>query len=283
MKNLILKTGIKIPKLGITTYKIGEDPSLLFKEVDALRYALEGGIKLIDTAEMYTKGKAELIVGKAIENFNRKELFLVSKICPFNCKKEKIYYSIENTLKRLKTDYLDLYLIGWAGPISFQEAVNCLEELRNKRLIKHWGVSNFDLFNMKKLHHTLDGDHCVVNQVLYHLGSRGTEFELQGFLKEKGIRMMAYCPMAMGGMLNTDLINNIRLNQIACKYNISIQGLLLAFVLSRDNIIPIPKSTDKKHIDEIIRIGRMILDRKDLRILDNIFPPPSSRQFLDIV
>ncbi len=283
MKSLVLKTGIKIPKLGITTYKIGENPDLLSREINALEYAVAGGIRLIDTSEMYGKGMAESIVGKAIEKFNRKELFLVSKIYPFNCTKEKIYYSIENTLKRLKTDYLDLYLIQWAGPISFQESVNCLEELRKKRYIKHWGVSNFDLFNMEKLLHVIDGDHCVVNQVLYHLGSRGTEFELQGFMKKKGIKIMAYCPMAMGGILNTKLIHNSKLQKIACKYNISIQGLLLAFVLSRENIIPIPKSTDKKHIDEILKIGRMVLERSDLKILDKIFPPPSCRQFLDIV
>ena len=171
--------------LGQGTWHMGEEPAKRQAEIEALNVGLDSGMELIDTAEMYGEGASEQLVGEAIEG-RREEVFLVSKVYPHNAGGDKLRKACERSLRNLKTDYLDLYLLHWRGDIPLQETVNGLEQLKAEGKIRRWGVSNFDVADMKELLALENGDQCAVNQVLYHLGSRGIEYELMPLLKEHG-------------------------------------------------------------------------------------------------
>lgn len=189
-----LKDGALMPKLGQGTWFLGEDKSKEQDEIKSIKIGIENNMTLIDTAEMYGEGLAEELVGKAIKGYDREKLFLVSKVYPHNAGRRNIFRSCENTLKRMGVEYLDLYLLHWRGAVPLSETVECMEELVKKGKIKRWGVSNFDIDDMKELMTVKDGDKCVVNQVLYHLGSRGIEYSLYPWMKEHNIPVMAYLP-----------------------------------------------------------------------------------------
>ena len=178
-----LKDGALMPKLGQGTWFLGEDKSKEQDEIKSIKIGIENNMTLIDTAEMYGEGLAEELVGKAIKGYDREKLFLVSKVYPHNAGRRNIFRSCENTLKRMGVEYLDLYLLHWRGAVPLSETVECMEELVKKGKIKRWGVSNFDIDDMKELMTVKDGDKCVVNQVLYHLGSRGIEYSLYPWMK----------------------------------------------------------------------------------------------------
>ena len=187
---------IKKDKLGIGTWKMGEIPKNRNEEIASIRYALENGIRLIDTAEMYGNGNSERLISEAIKGFDREKLCLVSKVLPCNAGERNIFKACENSLKNLNIDYLDLYLLHWRGNISFEETIRCMEKLKEEGKIKNWGVSNMDIDDMQELLSTPDGKNCLVNQVLYHLGSKGIEYSLKPFTDKNHITTMAYCPIA---------------------------------------------------------------------------------------
>ena len=226
-----LKDGTLMPKLGMGTWCLGDHQSEKNKEIDALRAGMDAGIQMIDTAEMYGEGRAEELVGEAVKGYKREDLFLVSKVYPHNAGKKKIYQSVERSLKRLGTDYLDLYLLHWRGSVPLSETVECMEDLVRKGRIRNWGVSNFDTDDMEELIQVDSGENCVINQVLYHLGSRGIEYDLLPWLKEHEIPVMAYCPLAQAGSLRRDMTENAVLKKIASQYGITVIQLLIAFVM----------------------------------------------------
>ena len=158
-----------------------------------------------------------------------------------------------------------------------------MEELIKKGKIKRWGVSNFDIDDMKELMTVKDGDKCVVNQVLYHLGSRGIEYSLYPWMKEHNISVMAYCPMAQGAGLKHELMTNKELIKISEKYDLSIPELLLAFVLQKDNIIAIPRTSNPQHALRNAKVADVKIDEGDLEIMDREFPAPDRKVYLDIV
>lgn len=280
---LKLKDGISIPKLGQGTWFLGEDKKFESNEIESIRVGIENGMTLIDTAEMYGEGLAEELVGKAIANYDRKKLFLVSKVYPHNAGRNRIFSSCEKTLNRMGIEYLDLYLLHWRGSVPLSETVECMEELVAMGKIKNWGVSNFDIDDMKELMLVKNGDKCAINQVLYHLGSRGIEYSLYPWMKEHHIPVMAYCPMAQGGSLDKSINRNTVLNEIAKKYNLSVQELLLAFVLKQDNMIAIPRTGNPKHAIRNANVINIELTQQDLDILDKEFPAPNRKLHLDIV
>ncbi|QQK08119.1 aldo/keto reductase [Miniphocaeibacter halophilus] len=283
MEKLLLKNGNYIPKLGQGTWRLGENSKQRKSEVEALQFGIEKGLNLIDTAEMYGEGGAELIVKEAIKDFNRRDLFIVSKVYPHNASRKKIFSAVENTLKRLGSDYLDLYLLHWRGTVPLKETIDCFEEMVKQGIIKQWGVSNFDTDDMKELFSIRNGSNCVINQVLYHLGSRGTEYDLQNWLIENNTVMMAYCPLAQGGYLREELIKNKSIIEIAKNRNITVYQLLLGFVLNRKNTIAIPKATKKEHIEDNINSLEIVLNEDELKILNREFPAPNFKTWLDIV
>ena len=203
-----LKSSNTIPKFGIGTWRMGEEDKKREKEIENLILALKKGVKLIDTAEMYGNGEAEKLVGEALKRlkYKREELYIISKVYPHNAGKEKLFNSLESSLKRLGLDYLDMYLLHWRGRIPLSETVECMEKAKKEGLIRDWGVSNFDIDDMKELESIKDGDKCALNQVLYYLGSRGIDFDLEPYMKEKNIALMAYCPLGKAGELGKNIL-----------------------------------------------------------------------------
>ncbi len=269
-------------KMGQGTWKLGDNRETFGKEIESIRLGIENGLSLIDTAEMYGDGNSEILVGKAIKPYKREDLFIVSKVYPFNSG-ENIYNSVANSLKRLQTDYLDLYLIHWKGSIPLGETVDHMEKLVEKGIIRNWGVSNFDTSDMKELLALENGANCKVNQVLYNLASRGIEYSLLPYLKKNNIEVMAYCPISPDRRLFNRIKYNEIVNSIAEKYNISIPQLLLAFINYRGDMIPIPRTSNPKHNIENAKMLKFELAMEDYKKLDNEFPAPDYKTPLHIV
>lgn len=272
-----------IPVLGQGTWHMGEDNSKKDHEVSALQYGISKGLNLIDTAEMYGSGGAELVVGEAMRGMDRSDLYIVSKVYPHNAGRDKIFDACMKSLKRLDTDYLDLYLLHWPGSVPLEETVACMEELVDQGKIKRWGVSNFDLDDMEELWSVKDGNKCLVNQVLYHLGSRGIEYDLLPWMEENNLATMAYCPLAQAGKLRKGLLTSSTVGSVAKKHNITPAQVLLAFILARENMIIIPKASSKNHIDENSEVLDIKLDKEDMNLLNKEYPSPKSKIPLDIV
>lgn len=273
----------QVLNLGQGTWGMGEDSSKREAEIKALRTGIDQGITLIDTAEMYADGKAELIVGEAIAPYDRDDLFLVSKVYPHNANKERMFESCEQSLKRLGVDYLDLYLLHWRGDVPLQETVNCFEELKSQGKIKDWGVSNFDVEDMKELLALKNGRHCQVNQVLYHIASRGIEVELTAYLKKHNIPVMAYCPIIgqEPGVKKNVSENNV-VKKIADTHGITTIQLVLAFVMQQDNMIAIPKAGSKEHVIQNTQVLEINLTTQEISMLNEEFPVPDRRVPLDV-
>jgi diketogulonate reductase-like aldo/keto reductase len=281
--SITLPDGFKVPRLGQGTWFMGEDRSKKEEEIEALRTGIELGMTLIDTAEMYGEGKSETLIGKAIKEINRDKLFLVSKVYPHNAGRNKIFKSCENSLKRLGVESLDLYLLHWRGNVPLKETVECMEKLVSDGMIKRWGVSNFDTLDMEELWSVPNGNKCAINQVLYHLGSRGIEFDLIPWLKGHNVPVMAYCPIAQGGDLRHGLMSNSSVINISQKYNATPAQILLSFVLHNNNVIAIPKAGTITHVKENAQAGAINLTDEDIKELSKAFPAPNRKTYLDIV
>lgn len=242
MKEVILSDGTRVPALGQGTWFMGENKAKRAQEIEALRYGIENGMTLLDTAEMYGEGLAEELLGEAMSIYDREKLFVVSKVYPHNAGKRKIFAACEDSLKRLGTDYLDMYLLHWRGSVPFAETAECMEKLKADGKIRRWGVSNLDTDDMEELSRVPGGENCMTDQVLYHLGSRGIEFDLLPWLREKKMPFMAYCPMAQGGTLKRGLFSDAAVQAVAERHGASPARVFLAFVLSQPDAIAIPKS-----------------------------------------
>ena len=285
MDYILLKSNNKIPNFGIGTWGLGENEAKKEKEIKSIIFALHNGVRLIDTAEMYGNGEAETIIGEALKtaDINRDELFIVSKVYPHNAGKDKIFNSLKESLKRLGLDYLNMYLLHWRGRVPLRETVECMEEAKKEGLIRDWGVSNFDIDDMKELESLKDGDKCVLNQVLYYLGSRGVEFDLAPYMNKNNIALMAYCPLAQAGALGKDILKNNTLLSIAKKYNASAAQIALSFISKVSGYIPIPKSASRRHLAENIESQNIILTDEDVDMINKEFPKPDEKMPLDIV
>ena len=282
MRKVKLHDTTLIPQLGQGTWNMGESTARYDSEVEALRWGIDHGMTLIDTAEMYGDGAAEELVGDAISPYNRSDLFLVSKVYPWNAGRKNIFRSCEDSLERMGTDHLDLYLLHWRGSVPLAETVECMEELKQQGKILRWGVSNFDTADMKELLHVRNGDQCQVNQVLYHLGSRGVEYDLLPFMNEHGIPMMAYCPLAQAGRLKQKLLSSRVLQEIAEAKGRTVMQILLAFTLLRDDVIPIPKASSVAHTSANREAAEIILTQEERDLLDREFPKPDRKVPLDM-
>ena len=282
MRFVKLHDGTAVPQLGQGTWAMGESSAKYDQEKEALRWGIDQGMTLIDTAEMYGDGAAEELVGDAISPYNRSDLFLVSKVYPWNAGRKNIFKSCEDSLKRMGTDYMDLYLLHWRGSVQLAETVQCMEELRQQGKILRWGVSNFDTADMKELLSVKNGDQCQVNQVLYHLGSRGVEYELLPFMNEHGIPMMAYCPLAQGGRLRQNLLNNPVLQKVAEARGKTVMQILLAFTVLRDDVVTIPKASSITHVNANREAVEIRLTQEEIDLLSREFPKPDRKLPLDM-
>ena len=277
-----LQNGDILPAIGQGTWYLGEQPSKLSQEIDSIRAGIDAGQILIDTAEMYGSGAAERMIGKAIRPLDRSRLYLVSKVLPEHAGGRKLEMALDASLSRLGTDYLDLYQYHWRGSYPLAETVRCLEDMKKKGKIRAWGVSNFDIDDCKELWSLPGGRNCQVNQVLYHMGSRGIEVELLPWMREHGIALMSYCPLAQAGILNTDLFSNRTLNTIADQHHVPVTQILLSWNIRNGHTIAIPRSSKAEHTLSNGRADEIELSKEEFQEIDYVFPAPASKVPLDM-
>lgn len=277
IRTTTLPSGEAIAVLGQGTWKMGEDSRRRAGEVEALKLGLDLGVTLIDTAEMYAGGGAEEVVAEAIAG-RRDETFLVSKVLPSNASREGVQRACENSLKRLRTDRIDLYLLHWPGSVPLAETVAAFEALKNAGKIRHWGVSNFDTDEMEELVGLADGDNVQTNQVLYNLVRRGIEFDLAPWSRERGIPLMAYSPVEQGA-----LARNARLDAVAARHNATAAQIALAWVMHQQGVIAIPKASSQDHVRQNVAALDIALTQQDIADLDQPFPPPNRKRGLEMI
>ena len=290
MRTVRLSDGSEIPALGQGTWHLGERPERAAEERAALVAGLEAGSTLIDTAEMYGEGAAEELVGRALADaacagIPREQVFLVSKVYPWNAGGARLRESCEASLRRLGMDYLDLYLLHWPGDVPLEETVAGMEALRERGLIRRWGVSNFGVDHMRELWRVPGGRACAVNQVLYHVASRGVEFDLLPWMRSHGVAAMAYCPLAEAGALSGGILDDPLLAEIARAHGADVTPaqVLLAFVLRDSTTVAIPKAARAVHARENAVAPGLVLTDAELAALDDAWPAPSCAMPLDVV
>ncbi|WP_283610705.1 aldo/keto reductase [Faecalispora anaeroviscerum] len=270
-------------KLGMGTWQMAENRSPGPEEHRALSFGIENGLTLIDTAEMYGSGSAEALVGEVIRPVRRDSLYLVSKVYPHNASRKKMKEACHASLRRLGTDTLDLYLLHWRGSVPLEETVSAFEELQREGCIQRWGVSNFDVADMEELWSVPGGDACGANQVLYHIASRGVEYDLLPWLCEHHVPLMAYSPLAHSACYRSAIAASAALREIAAEKKSSVYQVMLAFLVRQENVIAIPKASTAKHVAENLASLSIRLTPEDLRRIDKDFPPPTEKAELDML
>lgn len=281
-RTIQLPDGTKVPALGQGTWEMGDEADLHHQEIEALRRGVELGLTVIDSAEMYGEGNSEKLVGEAITDC-RESVFLISKFLPNHAAGDELRRSLELSLQRLKSDYLDLYLLHWRGNTPLQQTVQDLEQLRSEGIIKRWGVSNFDVCDMQELLACEGGENCQVNQVLYHIGSRGIEFDLKPFLVENHIPLIAYSPLAQAGRLREEVLASDILRQVADAHDADPFQIMLAWSIRDHHTLAIPKSANVVHVERNVKASAIELNDSQLKMLDEAFMPPQHKMPLDII
>ena len=271
MRTIRLADGTEVAALGQGTWHMGERAGSRKAEVDALRLGLDLGLTLIDTAEMYAEGGAEEVVGEAIAG-RRDEVFLVSKIYPHNASRRELPLACERSLKRLRVERLDLYLLHWRGSVPLEDTVEAMERMRAAGKITRWGVSNLDVEDLEELGPALAD--CAADQVLLNLEHRGPEYDLLPFCEARGMPVMAYSPVGQGGAL----LRHAALAKVAAARVATPAQVALAWTLSRPGVISIPKAVQPEHIRANAAAGDMVLMAEELAALDAAFPPPRRKR-----
>jgi len=281
MKKVTINNQV-LPALGIGTWEIGDDPKLRDEEIAAIRAGLDAGLSVIDTAEMYGNGRSEELVGEAIKPYQRAKIFLISKVLPQNASRSKMRQSLQNSLQRLQTDYLDLYLYHWRGMVPLSETVSELQALQNEGLIRSWGVSNFDIDDMQELWQLPEGQNCVVNEDLYNLETRGIEYSLLPWQREHHVPLIAYSPLGRGPKMGSTMMKNEAVLQVAEEHKASTYQILLAWVMQQPDVLAIPKSSSSKHLLSNLKALDIELTPEDLQILEKAYPKPEHKEPLAI-
>jgi diketogulonate reductase-like aldo/keto reductase len=276
MRTFKLPSGESMPAMGQGTWHMGENNRRRKEELATLRLGLDLGLSLIDTAEMYGDGAAEDLVGEAIDG-RRDEVFLVSKLLPQHATRRRTIKACENSLLRLGTDHLDLYLLHWRGPTPLGETIEAFETLKQQGKIRHWGVSNFDVDDVREVM-TLGGAAVQADQVLYNPARRGIEYALLPWCRERKLAVMAYSPIEQGRLLE-----NAVLKRVAESHRATPAQIALAWALRHERVCVIPKASTPAHVRE----NRVALDieltAKDLEEIDREFPPPREPRPLEMI
>ena len=279
MRTVALPGGETVSAVGQGTWYMGERRGDASKEADALRLGIDLGMTLIDTAEMYASGGAEQVVAQAVSGI-RDQVFIVSKVLPQNASRSGVPVACERSLKRLKTDRIDLYLLHWRGGHPLGETVAAFEALKAQGKIRHWGVSNLDTADMTELLGVPSGSGCAANQVLYHPDSRGIEFDLLPWCTEHGIPLMAYSPL---GHHVRKLLGSSALQAVARRHGATAAQVAIAWGLRSGNVISIPKAADTAHVRENASAGDIGLTEQDLAEIDAVHQPPRRKAALDLL
>ena len=277
MRTVLLPAGERVPAYGQGTWFIGDDRARRAEEIATLRLGLDLGATLIDTAEMYGDGRAEELVGEAIHG-RRDEVFLVSKVLPNHASRRGTLAACEKSLKRLKTDRIDLYLLHWRGSVPFAETLEALRALKNDGKIRHYGVSNLDLADIQEFWESAGGAEVATNQLLYNLSRRGIEWGLQPWLRARRVPVMAYSPLEQAR-----LIDNPKLAAFAQRHEMTAAQAALAWLLASDDVIVIPKSGHRERLKENLGALEHRLTAAQCAELDRLFPPPSGSRALEML
>jgi diketogulonate reductase-like aldo/keto reductase len=276
MRSCNLPSGATMPVLGLGTWRMGESARRRAEELEALKYGLDLGYPMIDTAEMYGDGEAEEIVGDALAGRTAKP-YVVSKVYPHNATRSGTVAACERSLKRLRLPRIDLYLLHWRGGARIEETFEAFHRLRDAGKIADFGVSNFDLDDMQdaaRIDKGLNGS----NQVLYCLSRRGPEFDLLPWMRKRSIPLMAYSPLDQGGLLRKAALKKIA-DEVGC----TPAQLALAWLLAQPDVVTIPKSSTRERVKENFGALDVKLAPEILRELDRAFPPPNGKQPLEML
>ena len=273
-----LKSGLTMPAIGIGTWRMGENPSVESDEVDAILHAIDSGITHLDTAEMYGDGATEDLLGRALAQRRREDLFLTSKVYPWNADTRDMIEACEGSLTRLGTDYLDLYLLHWPGSVPFEQTLAGAERLIADGKIRAFGISNFDTSGLGRIIDAGQDRLIDVNQVMYNPARRGIEYDLLPLMKANRIACVAYTPIEPAR-----LSGNADFRALAGRLGLTPAQLALAWHVTRNVATPIPKASSVAHVDELIEAAGIRLEQAVLEEVDHILPPPSRPQRLDII
>jgi diketogulonate reductase-like aldo/keto reductase len=272
-----LPSGETVPQLGQGTWHMGESGRARKDEVTALKLGLDLGMTLIDTAEMYGDGRSEALVGEAIAG-RRDEVFLVTKVYPHHASRRAMLAACNHSLQRLRVEMIDLYLLHWPGEVPLDETVHAFEALQREGKIRQWGVSNFDLQQIESLHAIAGGAAAQTDQVLYHLGKRGIEWDLLPRLRRHRVPVMAYSPFDQGRLLRTRALLDFAQRQAMTPAQVAI-----AWLLARDGVIAIPKAGNRASLRENAAALAHPLTATQLQELDRLFPPPKAPSRLAMI
>jgi diketogulonate reductase-like aldo/keto reductase len=273
MRKVRLPDGTEVAALGQGTWRMGEGRHSPAEEADALRVGLDLGMTLIDTAEMYGEGAAETVVGDAIAG-RRAQAFVVSKVYPHNATRKGTVAACDRSLKRLRIERIDLYLLHWRGSVPLSETVAGFAALHAAGKIGAWGVSNLDTDDMEELRAVAGGTDCVADQVLYNPHARGIEFDLLPWCQRHGVPVMAYSPVGQGGRL----LGDVTLGAVARRHAATPAQVAIAWALRHDGVIAIPKASDVGHVRENAAAATLRLTAQDLAEIDAAFPPPPRKR-----
>lgn len=277
MRYTHISSGEQLPVLGLGTWHMGERPQHRQDEIDTIRFAVDNGMKLIDTAEMYGDGAAEELIGQALSG-RRADAFIVSKVLPHHASRHGTVAACEDSLRRLGTDYLDMYLLHWPGPVPLDETLEAFDALLRAGKIRYWGVSNFDTPDMEEVLALPGGNAVAANQVLYNPTRRGIEFDLVPWCRQRRLPIMAYSPLEQGRLLR-----HPALLRLAAEHGATPAQIALRWVLRDDLTIALPKAGTPAHARELLGSLDMPLSPQDMAALDRAFPPPERKQRLEVI
>ena len=277
MKTVALPSGERVPAFGMGTWHVGDDPSARKEEIATLRLGLDMGAKLINTAEMYGDGRAEELVGEAIAG-RRDGVFLVDKVLPSNASRRGAVAACERSLRRLKTERIDLYLLHWRGNVPFAETIAAFLELQRAGKVHYYGVSNLDLQEMKEWWAVPGGEAVQTNQLLYNLAHRSIEWDLLPWLRRHRVPVMAYSPIG-----RARLAEDARLIGFARRQGMTPAQAALSWLLNQEEAIVIPKTSRRQRLIE--NLGAMDHPLTPLQVaeLERLFPPPSGPHPLEML
>lgn len=282
MKTMTI-AGHTVPTIGIGTWHMGDDPATREAEIAAIQSGLRAGARVVDTAEMYGSGRAENLVGEALAPVARQDVYLISKVLPENASAQRMQASLEASLRRLRTDYLDLYLYHWRGNVPLAETVAELQRLQDQGLIRAWGVSNFDVADLKELWDLPMGRNAQANEDLYHLGSRGLDYAVLPWQRDHQMPLIAYSPIAQGDAWGQHLTTNPVVRQLAAQRGISVYQLLLAWVVRAPQVLAIPQTSSVQHMRENMAAMAIQLTPAELTALNGQYPAPTQKEPLDVI
>ena len=276
MRSCKLPSGVDMPVLGLGTWRMGESGQRRADELDALKYGLEIGYPMIDTAEMYGEGVAEEIVGEAIRGRTQRP-FIVSKVYPHNASRAGAIAACDRSLKRMGIERIDLYLLHWRGGAALEGTFEAFHKLKAAGKIGDFGVSNFDRDDMEDAA-DLDRGLTGSNQVLYCLSRRGPEFDLLPWMRQRSIPLMAYSPLDQGGLLGKPALQALS-QEIGC----TPAQLAIAWLLAQPGVVTIPKSSSRARVQENFAALDVTLTPQIAAELDRAFPPPRRKQPLEML